>query len=303
MRILIIGAGGVGGYLGARLAHAGADVTIVARGEHGRLLRERGLVIDGPDGRETIALPAVVADVATITTRFDVVLLAVKWPELEQVCDALPNLIAPNGVVAPLLNGLTSEDVVAKYVGAQRTLAAVAYMSAGITEPGAIYVHGHTRVGLAAYRPGQDAEIAAISGLLERAKVPVQRSEDYRAMLWQKMIWNAPLNAICALTRKPAGVCVELLEPLVRRAMNEVIAVAAADGVSLPPQLVDAMLHTTRRDFPRTEPSMLQDVRKGRPTEVDILQGEVVTRATQHGVDVPVLTTLAGLIRGLERAD
>lgn len=299
MRILIIGAGGVGGYLSARLAHAGSDVAVVARGEHGRILRERGLTIDGPDGRETIPLPHVVADPSRLEGRFDVILLAVKWPELEQVCDALPNLIAPNGVVAPLLNGLSSEDVVARYVGAQRTLAAVAYMSAGITEPGAIYVHGNTRLGFAGYRPGQEAEIAAVAALFERAGVPVQRADDHRAMLWQKMVWNAPLNALCALAQKPAGQCVALIEPIVRRAMNEVVAVAAAEGVTLSPKLVEGMLFTTRRDFPHTEPSMLQDVRRGRPTEVDILQGEVVARAEALGVDVPVLATLAGLIRAL----
>jgi 2-dehydropantoate 2-reductase len=299
MRILIIGAGGVGGYLSARLAQAGRDVTVVARGEHGRALREQGLILDGPSGRETIPLPAVVDDVEAATGRFDLVLLAVKWPELERACDALPNLIAVSGVVAPLLNGLTSEDVVARYVGAQRTLAAVAYMSAGITAPGSIYVHGNTRVGLSGYRPGQEADLDAVGRVFTESGVPVQRSEDYRAMLWQKMVWNAPLNAICALTRQPAGVCVERIEPLVRRAMSEVVAVAAADGVTLPAPLIDAMIATTRRDFPRTEPSMLQDVRRGRPTEVDILQGEVIARAAQHGVDVPVLGTLDALMRAM----
>jgi 2-dehydropantoate 2-reductase len=275
------------------------EATVVARGEHGRALREHGLVIDGPSGRETIPLPSVVERVDALSGRFDLVLLAVKWPELETVCDALPNLIAANGVVAPLLNGLTSDDVVARFVGAQRTLAAVAYMSAGITTPGAIYVHGNTRVGLAAYRPGQEPELERIGRLFTDSGVPVQRADDYRAMLWQKMVWNAPLNAICALTRKPAGVCVESIEPLVRRAMNEVVAVAAADGVSLPPPLVDAMIASTKRDFALTEPSMLQDVRKGRPTEVDILQGEVIARAAQHGVDVPVLGTLDALMRAM----
>lgn len=285
--------------MGARLAKAGCDITVVARGEHGRLVRERGLRIHGPSGEECIPLAKVVEDIGALSGRFDLVLIAVKWPELEQVCDALPNLLAPNGLVAPLLNGLTSEDVVSHYVGAQRTLAAVAYMSAGLAEPGAIYVHGSVRVGLAPYRPGQDQQLAEVAALFERAGVPVQRSDDHRTMLWQKMVWNAPLNGICALTRKAAGPCIDELEPLVRRAMQEVVAVANADGVTLPPQLVDVMIASTQRDFRSTEPSMLQDVRKGRPTEVEILQGEVVRRAAQLGVEVPVLSTLAGLIRCL----
>jgi 2-dehydropantoate 2-reductase len=299
MRTLVIGAGGVGGYLGARLAQAGVDVTIAARGEHGRVLRERGLTIRRERGDELVQLPKVVADVDSLTERFELVLIAVKSGQLESACDALPNLITPDGVVAPLLNGLTSEDVVASYVGAQRTLAAVAYISGGIVADGVIYEHGNTKVGLAPYRPGQDLELSRVAALFERAGVPVRKSDDYRAMLWSKMVWNAPLNAICALTQKPSGVCVERMEPLVRRGMNEVLAVARAEGVELPDQLVDYMLRSTLTEFALTEPSMLQDVRKGRPTEVDILQGEVVRRGEQLGVPTPVLSTLADLVRAL----
>lgn len=299
MKTLVIGAGGVGGYLAARLAQAGADITVVARGEHGRLLRERGLTLQTRDGDERVTLPRVVASADELHEQFDLVLLAVKWLGLEQACDALPNVIAPYGVVVPLLNGLTSEDVVAHYVGASRTVAGVAYMSAGLVEPGVIYAHGNTRVGLSPYRAGQDQDVSRIAALLTGAQVPVQQQPEYRAMLWQKMIWNAPFNAICALTRRSAGSCLDVNEPLVRKAMLEVIAVARADGIALPEQLVDAMVQVTRLEFPLTEPSMLQDVRKGVPTEVDILQGEVVTRAAQLGVDVPVLATLAALVRGL----
>ena len=251
---------------------------------------------------ERVRFRHVVAAADELQERFDLVLLAVKWPELETACDPLPNLLRYDGVVVPLLNGLTSEDVVARYVGAQRTIAGVAYMSAGLLEPGAIYVHGQARLALAPYRPGQEADLERIAALFAAAGVPVQLGADYRALLWQKMVWNAPFNGICALTQKPAGVCAEQLEPLLKRAMLEVIAVARAEGVQLPEQLPDAMLRITREEFPQTEPSMLQDVKKGRPTEVDILQGEVVRRAAALGLDVPVLASLAGLVRCLSGA-
>ena len=300
MRTLVIGAGGVGGYLAARLVQAGVDVTIAARGEHGKRLAAHGITLRGANGDERIALPRVVASADQLAERFDLVLLTVKWPELEQTCGALPNLITPNGLVAPLLNGLTSEEVVASYVGAQRTLAAVAYMSAGIVEPGVVYVHGNSRIGLAPFRPGQEDDVGRLAALFDAARVPARRHDDHRRMLWEKMVWNAPFNAICALTRRASGVAADRMEPLVRAAMQEVLAVAAADGVALPLQMVDAMLHVTRTDFPLTEPSMLQDIRRGRPTEVDILQGEVVARGDAHGVPVPVMRTLATLVRGLQ---
>jgi 2-dehydropantoate 2-reductase len=297
MRTLVIGAGGVGGYLSARLAQARCEVTIAARGAHGRQLAQHGLTLQTSTGTEHVALPRVVASASELHEPFDLVLLAVKWSGLTEALDPLPNLLAPYGVVVPLLNGLTSEDVAASYVGAQRTLAGVAYMSAGIVEPGVIYETGNTRVGLAAYRPGQDDDLARVSALLSGAAIPVQQQPDYRAMLWQKMVWNAPFNGICALAKQPAGVCLERMEPVIKRAMIEVIAVARAEGVVIPDQFADLMLGVTRQQFALTEPSMLQDLRAGRPTEVDILQGEVVSRAQKLGVDVPVLSTLEALVR------
>lgn len=304
MKTLVIGAGGVGGWFGAQLARAGVDVTIAARGAHGRALAEQGLALhtDSAGEVERVRFAHVVSATAELQERFELVLIAVKWPELEAACDPLPNLLRYDGVVVPLLNGLTSEDVVARYVGAQRTVAGVAYMSGGLLEPGSIYVHGNARLSLAPYRPGQDGEVERIAALFSHAGVPVQQSPDYRAMLWQKMVWNAPFNGICALTQKNAGACAEQLTELVKRAMLEVIAVARAEGVALPDQLADVMLRVTREESPLTEPSMLQDVKKGRPTEVEVLQGEVVRRAAALGIDVPVLATVADLIRCLTGA-
>jgi len=302
LKTLVIGAGGVGGYLAARLARAGADVTVATRGEHGRVIAERGLKLQTTEGTEQVRFASVTTDLGSLQDRFSLVLIAVKWPDLEAACDALPNVIAVDGVVVPLLNGLRSEDVVSTYVGAQRTVGGVAYMSAGVVAPGEVYANGGVKVGLAPYRPGQEPELARISALFETAKVPVQMHTDHRAMLWQKMVWNAPFNAVCALSATKAGEAVARMEPLLRRAMLEVLAVARADGVALPDALVDGMLQLTRAEFTLTEPSMLQDVRKHRGTEVDILQGEVVSRAERLGVDVPVLFTLATLIRGLTDA-
>jgi 2-dehydropantoate 2-reductase len=303
MRILTIGAGGVGGYLGARLTQAGCDVSFVARGAHGRALREQGLLVRGSSGEERVRLAHLVEHPRELEGPFDVVLVAVKSADLHDACDELQRLIAPDGVVLPLLNGLSSEDVVASYVGAQRTLAAVAYMSAGILEPGVVYAHGNTRVGLAAYRPGQESWLARLEQAFSAAQVPVRTHTDYRAMLWEKMVWNAPFNAICALTRRRAGVVAARVPELVRAAMREVIQVARADGVQLPDVIADAMLQVTRTDYPDTEPSMLQDVRAGRATEVEILQGAVAERGAALGVATPVMRTLAELIRGLTIAE
>ncbi|WP_437832571.1 ketopantoate reductase family protein [Sorangium sp. So ce1153] len=301
MRILIVGAGAVGGYFGARLALAGEDVTFVARGAHGEAMRSRGLVLRTPAG-ELRTPPLRVVDLDALDAKrgpFDLALIAVKWPSLAAVSARLPGLLAGGGLAAPLLNGLDSEDAVAREVGESRVIAAIAYMSAGLSGPGEIETLAPTRAGLAPYRSGQEPRVEAVAALLERAGIPVRRGSSYRAMLWEKMVWNAPFNAICALTGQRAGAVVEQMEDLARAAMLEVIAVARAEGAEIPVGIADAMVTLTRAEFPLTEPSMLQDVRAGRETEVDILQGAVVERGRRAGVDTPVLRTLATLVRGL----
>jgi 2-dehydropantoate 2-reductase len=269
---------------------------MAARGAHGAALRERGLTMQLPSGPERVPF-AKVCDAKALDGQFDVVLLAVKWPGLPEACDELARVLTPDGVVLPLLNGLSSEDVVASYVGAQRTLASVAYMSAGIVAPGEIYVHANARLGIAAYRAGQEDWLPKLARVFDKAGVPVRAHPDYRTMLWEKMVWNAPFNAICALARKASGPVVESQPELVRAAMLEVIKVARADGAMLPDMMADVMLQVTKKEYVETEPSMLQDLRAGRDTEVDILQGAVADRAEALGVDAPIMKTLAALIR------
>jgi 2-dehydropantoate 2-reductase len=298
MRILMVGAGAVGGAFGARLAEANEQTSFVARGPHAELLRERGLKLVTPKG-EHQTKPLRVSTLEDAHGSFDAVLISVKWAALEEVCEELPNLLAPHGVVVPMLNGLDSEDVVARYVGAQRTIACVAYVASSLTKPGELTLLTEPRIGLAPYRPGQESQIAALAEVCEKAGIAVRRAEDADSLLWEKMVWNGPFNAICALTRRPAGWVADNMESLLRDAMTEVISVAHAEGVMLPGHIIDLMFHTTRSDFPATEPSMLQDVRAGRATEVDILQGAVVARAQRAGIRVPVMQTLAELVRAL----
>jgi 2-dehydropantoate 2-reductase len=301
MRILVIGVGGVGGVLAQRLAARGHDLRVVARGAHGEAIARHGITVRTPAGERNAPLHVLHAgEVADQSV--DVAFVCVKWPELAGALAELARILAPDGVAVPLLNGLDAENISAQYVGAQRTVAGVAYMSAGIVAPGVIYEHGATKLGFACYRPGQERCVAALTALLLDAGVPAQTHEDAAAMLWSKMVWNAPFNAICALADLNAGAVVAEDGELVKLAMREVIAVARAHSVQLPDVLVDGMLHVTRSEYPDTEPSMLQDVRRGRPTEIDILAGRVAELGASRGVPTPVLATLASLVRMRTRA-
>ncbi len=137
MRIAVMGAGGVGGYFGARLAHAGHDVAFIARGRHLAALRERGLAVKSANGDVRLAHPNVTEDPATLDPA-DVVLFAVKLWDTESAADAVRPLVARGGVIVPFQNGVESIDRIGAVVGAARVMGGVAYIAATIAEPGVI---------------------------------------------------------------------------------------------------------------------------------------------------------------------
>ncbi len=302
MKTLVIGAGAVGGYLGAKLLQAGHDVTLVARGAHAAAMKERGLFLERDDGVEQVRVPRVVAFDELRDEPFELVLLGVKAPALPGFLPGLPRLLGPGSAVVPLQNGLDSEAAVASVLGPEPVVAATVYMASSQTAPGRFLVRGTPRLAFAPYERQEDARLPRLRDVFVEAGVPTHLETDYRVMLWSKLVWNAPFNGICALTGALSGDAVATMEPLARAAMAEVIAVAKAEGVALPDALIDTMIAATQTLYARTEPSMLQDVRAGRPAEIDALQEAVVTRGARRRVPTPVLATLASLLRGYEAA-
>lgn len=298
MKVVVVGSGAVGAYFGAALVKAGQTVTFVARGEHARALRTRGLVVHLDDGQPQRFDTRDVCELQDAHgADADLVLVAVKATALAQVAPSLPQLVAGDGLVAPLINGVESEQQVAGWVGQARTVAALAYISSGLTAPGEMRVHGQARIGFAGYDAGQLAKLHGVAEAFQAAGVGASVRDDPVQMLWEKMVWNAAFNGICALTDRTAGDVAQHCEGLLRAAMGEVIQVGRAEGAKLTDGMVDKLLEMTRTQFEHTEPSMLQDVRAGRPTEVDTLQAVVVRRGRQHGIGTPVMETLEALLR------
>jgi 2-dehydropantoate 2-reductase len=302
MKILVVGAGAVGGYFGALLARAGHPVTFVARGDHGRAIAERGLVVNTPDGRLAVRVPvlAQLPDAAGVAA--DLAIVTVKAKDLGPVARDLGPALAPAGVAVPLLNGLDSEGILAEALGPGRVIGGVAQIASEITGPGELTVREHGRLMLAPLERDDLPRAEALATTLAAAGFACRAAPDLQHVLWSKLLWNAPFNAVCALTGLDAGRVLDVpdLEALVRAAMAEVIAVAQREGISLEEGIIEATLAGTRRRFARTVPSMLQDVRAGRPTEADALQGAVVSRGDRHGISVPIHRTLLGLLKGLE---
>ncbi|HEX3598393.1 MAG TPA: 2-dehydropantoate 2-reductase [Polyangiaceae bacterium] len=300
MNVLVVGAGAVGGYYGARLSLAGHRVTVVARGEHGRAIRERGLIVETPAERFT-ATPAVVDDVRDAAgMAADVALIAVKAASLADVAKGTGDALAPGGFAIPLLNGLDSEAELAAIIGAERVLGGIAQIASRIAGPGNIHVDAPAKMTLAPLAPAQMADAERLAKEFGLAGFECEAKPDLTRTLWTKLLWNAPFNAICALTDKSAGevLAIPELAALVKDTMEELARVASAEGVAIDERLIAGTIDATRTKFADSRPSMLQDVINGRPTEARALQGAVVRRGERHGIPTPLHRALLALVLG-----
>jgi 2-dehydropantoate 2-reductase len=300
MQVLIVGAGAVGGTFGAKLSRSDHSVGFVARGENGRAIREHGLVLEAPDGFITARGEVFESVEAARDFGAELALISVKWRGLDEVAAATGDALAPGGVAIPLLNGLDAEQRLAAAIGEERVIGGVAQLSASLLGPGRVLLRAGGMLTLAPFVAGQETRVAELATLLSPS-FPCQVEPDLAKLRWQKLLWNAPFNAVCALTRRSAGQVLALpaLESVVRQVMAEVISVAESEGVEIGDGAIEAMLAITRGLFADSEPSMLQDVLAGRETEADQLQGAVVLRARRHGVHVPLLELLHALLLGL----
>src|SRR5512137_2449500 len=206
MHIAVMGAGGVGGYFGARLAAAGHDVSFVARGRHLAAIRASGLVVKSAVGDATIAAPRATDDPATLSPA-DVVLFTVKLWDTETAARALRPLLARGGVVIPLQNGVESIDRVAAVVGAEQVMGGVAIIAATIGEPGVI-VHTGTmaRLRFGPVLPVQRPAAEAMRAALEGAGVDAEVVSDVRRALWEKFVFLVALSGLTAISGQPLGV-------------------------------------------------------------------------------------------------
>lgn len=287
MKVVIVGAGGLGSYIGAVLDQAGHDVFLVARGDHRRAIEERGLVVHSHAGDFT-ARPTCV-DVATDVDAVDVTFLATKTYSLDDVAPQLVGVASGGSAVVSLLNGVTAVPRLERHGVPPDLLAdAVAYMTSFRIAPGEIERKAsHQRLVV----PGGGSEAARrLEALFVDTLVGIESVDDIRVELWEKLAVVAPLSVLCALgernmgsvRRHPFGATLQ------RAAIAEVLVVGRATGVPIPAEsddVIDDRLDAFPDDF---FPSVIHDLNLGRPTEMDDLSGEIARLGRHHGVPTPL---------------
>ncbi len=305
--IAVMGAGAVGGYYGGMLALAGAPVTLIGRPQHVAAIERDGLVIERADRRDVVKASA--STQAAAVAGADVVLLCVKSPDTRAAAASLRPHLKPDAVVVTLQNGVENAAWAAAELD-QLVLAAVVWVGAYMGGPGVVCHTGRGDLDLGvpracANRPHAAERVHEIAAMFERAGVKCPVSADIEAALWSKLTVNCAFNAISALGRARYGrmAASPLVRSLMEDLVHETLAVARADGVHLDDAAMIAAMWKVADGMASQYSSTAQDVLRGKPTEIDMLNGYVAERAHALGLAAPLSRTLHALVKLREAGD
>jgi 2-dehydropantoate 2-reductase len=319
MKIAIIGAGAIGGYVGAKLALAGEDVTFIVRGANLAAVRARGITLVDRDGREHVARNLKATDDYTAAGTHDVVIAAVKGHQLETVAPSMPMLFAAHTSVVTMQNGIPywyfhrhggelegtrvgsvdPDGVIGRHVPPQRVIGCVVYPAAELIAPGVIrHIEGE-RFPLGELDGSTSERVVRIAEAFARAGLKAPVLDDIRAEIWLKLWGNLTFNPISALTRSTlVDICRDpLTRELATTMMTEAQAVAQSLGISFRVSIEKRIAGAEKVGAHKT--SMLQDIEAGREPELDAIVGSVVELARLTGTPTPHIDAIYALTKRL----
>ena len=303
MRIAVVGAGGVGGYFGGRLAERGSDVVFIVRGRTLDAIRSRGLRVESINGDFHLT-DVEATDDPRAAGPVDAVLVTVKAWQIEEAISGLRPLLRDDTPVIPLENGMTAPEEIARLLGPQHAVGGLSAIVSFVVEPGHIR---HAAVEpFVAFGELDNSSSDRLTRLLDaftsagiRAEIP----PDITRSMWTKFLFIAPYSAIGAVTRVPIGVWRTMAEPraLVECAVREILAIATARGVSLGEDAFDRTMQRYDGLAPDATASLQRDIMDGRPSELEAQVGAVVRMAQEAGIAAPVFEALYGVLLPQER--
>jgi 2-dehydropantoate 2-reductase len=296
MKILVVGAGAVGGYFGARLAQAGRDVTFLVRPSRAQHLRSEGLRILSPHG--DISLQPKTITTKELDSSFDIIFLSVKAPTLDQAMKDMAPAVSPDTMIYPVLNGMRHIDTLIHRFGERIVLGGVCMVSTDLDEQGRIVqITPMQKLTYGELSGEITSRIRSFDETMRNAGFETELSTGVMRAMWHKWVTIASLGLVTCLLDGPIGEinAVPDGEQTIVRALDECAAVGAACGFPLP-QPVAAFLRqaATTKDSKLTS-SMYRDLQKGAAVEVDTILGDLLEHGRSHHVDTPLLQ--AGCVR------
>jgi len=303
--VAVVGAGAVGGFFGAMLARAGHRVTLIGRPAHVAAIERHGLRLDMAGRIESIAVGASV-DLDAVRGA-DLVLFCVKSTDTDAVARALVPHLEPRAVILSLQNGVENAATLAGHLR-QTVVPAVVYVATATPEAGLVKHHGRGDlvIGPLNASAARDATVAAdlheLVALFATAQVPVTVSANVMAELWSKLMVNCAYNAISGIAQAPYADLAALgsIRDLQHAVVEEVCALAAAEGIELPLASSLEAMERIAAAMPAQLSSTAQDMARGKPSEIDHLNGFVVRRGREVGVRTPANLALYALVRLVE---
>ena len=316
MRVAVLGVGASGGLVAARLARAGGEVLLCARGETAQALEAVGLLLDTPDGRTVALAPDRWTVFDTNEPEFpvelqgwaDYAILCGKSYDIPNLCKIADTVLSLNGIAMCLSNGIGHMEKLANFVGKHRVLGASTTHGAIRIGPGEVRWTSRGSIKMGGF-VGSDLEpveprIDCLMSALDEAGLNPIWSEEINKTIWSKLLLNVAINPVCAIAGVLNGEM--LLHPQLFEtglaAMEEAARIATAEGIDLTDFDLSQSLEDLCRATADNRVSMLQDIMAGRETEIDSICGEVVKRGESLGIPTPRNQTLHALVKGIEKS-
>ena len=307
-QICIIGAGAIGGFLGAQLAQNNLQVNVIARGETLRQLQTNGWLFESAEQR-IVANVNAVSDASTLGPQ-DYVFLTVKSYSLNDISALLPPLLGPHTLVIPVINGipwwfkgqnLEDSPGIASIVPSHQILGAVAYPACQCPAPGQVKHNGGTRLFFGEPHPapgsGMTPRLQNFVAMLKACGLDAMATEDIATEVWKKLLGNACFNPVSLLTNSATDLLIDdpLVYELFKSMMAEILAVGAALGIHIEISIADRIAAT--RKLGNIKTSMLQDAEAGKFVEIEAILGSVLAIGKHHHISTPTLQSVFALAR------
>jgi 2-dehydropantoate 2-reductase len=294
LEVAVMGAGAVGCYFGGMLARGGHGVTLIARSQHVEAIARDGLHMKTKTFDEYVRLKG--SNDPAAVSGAQLVLFSVKSGDTERAGDQIKPYVGKETVILCLQNGCDNDQRLRAILTQPEVAAAVVFVGSEMLGPGLVKHHGGGELVIDPIR-----HIPGLAQIFEAASIPTQVSDNVRGQLWLKLILNCAYNAISAVARKPYGEIVPSVgvQDVMRDVIAECLAVATAEGINVPGD-VDAAVRRIVETIPQQYSSTAQDIMRGRPTEVDYLNGHVVKRGKALGIKTPANQVLWALVKLIE---
>ena len=289
MRIAVMGAGGLGGYFGARLASVGHDVALIARGAHLRAIRARGLRIQSPRGDLHLTSVEATDDPASLRPA-DIVMVSVKRWDTQPTAEAARMLLKPGGAAVSFQNGVQKDEILIRVLGRDAVMGGVGYIASTIGEPGVI-VHTGTgqKLAFGEFDGTRSARAEAFLQACTEAGIDAELSDDINRLIWQKFVFLVGLSAATTSMRQPIGPIrsTPQTRSFLLDLMREVLAIARKVGIDLSDGYAEDQLALCDRLPAEMTSSMHQDLKRGNRLELPWLSDHVVVLGGEMNVPTP----------------